>query len=761
MRNLRTTILLLALAAAAPALAQTDVCIPEAFGVPALSGPPNWWDSGLPAPQHWPRPDDPRWRGAFVHLPMPGAAATEHVTFRALRTATDLYLLWHVTVDPVLDSNDQLWVAFSPNTPGEEDILINVVPFNAANTNVPAVAGDPLPPPFGVSVATRIQPAAFAAPPSLPHWIDPGNAANHTRVFRSTANNSWAILMEVPIDPDFDDGIGLANDFSMWFEVQVSHTVPNMVPYAFPAALSFDEVAVSTDDTGFQVTRRNVVPPNPACLLGVSLAVADVGTVAPAAVPCDPTDTLSSNIELKNAAGTAPGSNVLCARPLNQTGGTIGNGTLDATFRTANWGTQPDWNSVPDPLNTLWKTVNTTAVTGAQITNGNKGALSFTWNLVANGNVNDVNNVCTFDPQPTGLGCGAVPAANRRMRHQCMLVELSGVPGLSFSTSSVYRNMDFVGASTFKREAEVSVVGLAPPPTPEPQREVFLYVQTHNMPARVAGGGQGDEPGQEPPPPPPPPPDDAPGVAGAARPPLGEIPPLEQSEYGALRDANPTYEVHAFHDTGRTTTVRGTTYRILEPQTSFGYFVEHHGELEGWRHELIGAQQIAPDYYRIPVPEQGTARVTTVIEAIEPRRWSLSLHAGRNDPRGDIGKVCSGDLSWGVDLEYRFNSTWAAELFYGHEDFDCGGSDDEVEHLSLNGKAYFLSGPWRPFAGAGVGNYDFSPGPSETGFNLFAGLQANPLPRLGLEATARYHFVDASGVDADFLTYHLGLRIRF
>ncbi len=143
------------------------------------------------------------------------------------------------------------------------------------------------------------------------------------------------------------------------------------------------------------------------------------------------------------------------------------------------------------------------------------------------------------------------------------------------------------------------------------------------------------------------------------------------------------------------------------------------------------------------------------------RRWSLSLHAGVNDPRGDLGRACDGDTSWGVDLEYRFNATWAAELFYGHEDFDCQGADGEIDHLSLNGKAYFLAGPWRPFVGAGVGNYDFSPGPSETGFNLFAGLQANPLPRLGVEGTARYHFVDVSGVEADFLTYHLGLRIRF
>lgn len=737
-----------------PAAAGTDVCIPNAGGVPALSGPPNWWDAAPGPPQFWPRPDDPRWRGAFVHLPMPGSATTEHVTFRALRTATSLYLIWYVTVDPFLDDNDQLWVAFSPG-PGHDDMLINVVPFNSSNTDVPAVANAALPAPFAVTVATRTPPGAFAAPPSTPDWLEP--ATTHTRVYRRTADNSWAVFMEVPIAAAFDDGLPLGASFSMWFEVQVTHTVSTMVPYDFPSAVSFDDVATSMDDTGWQATQRTLAPSNPTCIQGVSLAVSDVGTV-PAGASCgNPSDALSSDIALTNGAGS-PGTNVLCARPLNQSGATISAGDIDATFRIANWGTQPDWNQVPNPLNTLWKTVNPTPATGGAITNTARGSLSFTWNLTANDGT--VNDACTFDPQPPGLGCAAVPAADRRKRHQCMLVELSGAPPLTFSTSSVYRNMNFVNASTFRREAEVSVVGLAPQPTPQPQREVFLYVQTDNMPARIGGGA---------PPPPQPAPggpsgtDEGPGffTSDVNHPPR-QVEPLEKSAYEKLRETEPTYQVHAFHDTGRTTTVHGRVYRILEPQTSFGYFVDHKGALSGWRHELLGAQQIAPNYYRIPVPENGTATVTTVIEAIEPNRWSLSLHAGVNDPHGDVGDACDGDLSWGADLEYRFNSTWAAELFYGHDEFDCHGETGKIDHLSLNGKAYLLSGFWRPFVGAGAGRYDFSPGgPHETGYNLFAGLQANPRLRLGAEATVRYHFVDVSGVSADFLTYHLGLRFRF
>ena len=158
---------------------------------------------------------------------------------------------------------------------------------------------------------------------------------------------------------------------------------------------------------------------------------------------------------------------------------------------------------------------------------------------------------------------------------------------------------------------------------------------------------------------------------------------------------------------------------------------------------------------------EGEARPPAAGTAVR-HPWSLSVHLGQNDPRGDLWDGCEGDLSWGLDLEYRFDARWAAELFYGHEDFDCPSRDEgEVRHLSLNGKAYLLTGFWRPFVGLGIGGYDLSPGPTETGGNLFVGLQANPLPNLGVEATARYHLVQANGTDADFLTYRLGLRFRF
>lgn len=728
------------------AAAQT-VCVPQAFGVPALSGGPNWWDAAAGEPQFWPRPDDPRWRGAFQRIPMPASASSDHLTFRALRTNTDLFLQWRITVDPLLDQQERLWVAFSPG-PGKEDVYVEIQPFNSAGSDVDAQ------PPAAVAVATRTAGNPFGAA-GVPAWL--ATATTQTRVWRSVAENSWTVNMRVPLTAVAGAGLDLDPSFSFWFEVRVSHPMATTVYYQYPNGLGHLAVEAATTTAGWQLARRDVAPGTMGCIKGVSLTVADVGTVPAGGSCADILGTvLSSQIKLLDA-GSNPATNTFCARPLNETGNNINGSDVDAIFRIANWGTQPDWNDVPNPLNTLWTTINPTPATGGGVIgNLSNIPMSANWALTP-------ADVCSFSPQPAGFNCGAFPAPTRRT-HQCMLVELGGAAGVTFSTSSVYRNMDFVIASRFEREAEVSVVGLAARPAPEPQRDVYLYVQTHNMPPRVQppGGDPDDD-------------DDPTGgrdgrlfaaAAGATVPgTTGPVPPLPKTPYEELRETEPTYQVHAFHDTGRTETFNGQTVKILAPQTSFGYFVNHEGPLEGWRHELQGAQEIADDYYVIPVPENGTATVTTVIEAIEGagrRRWSFSLHAGVNEARGNAGNFLDGDTSYGVDLQYHFLPALALELYYGVEDFSGAPFLEEIEHLSLNLKGYFGGGAVRPFLLGGVGRYDFTPGgDSESGYGAGAGLQFNLTPALALEAEGRYHWVDLGPNRFEFITGHGVLRISF
>ena len=221
--------------------------------------------------------------------------------------------------------------------------------------------------------------------------------------------------------------------------------------------------------------------------------------------------------------------------------------------------------------------------------------------------------------------------------HQCILVELSSVfpGGETFIRSSVYRNMDFVNASRFTREAEVSVRGLAPL-NPQP-REVYLYVDARNMPLVVPRDGEKDRPrpdmveaareAEHP---------DAPHLAKsvAALRQLSSQRRLNKLDPDYLRHYLPMYRVHGYHDTGRSTKLLdGGARTILRPQSSFGYFVNHEGKLYGWRHSLEGAQQVGPDFYRLGVPNNGAVRIRTTIVADESGgcgRWlQMALDALR------------------------------------------------------------------------------------------------------------------------------------
>jgi hypothetical protein len=83
-------------------------------------------------------------------------------------------------------------------------------------------------------------------------------------------------------------------------------------------------------------------------------------------------------------------------------------------------------------------------------------------------------------------------------------------------------------------------------------------------------------------------------------------------------EQQPMIRYHAYHDTGLDITRDGRTLRVVRPGTAFGYFVDHEGDLDGWRDEVQGATPITDRFFRLDVPEEGTAVITTVVEAVEP-----------------------------------------------------------------------------------------------------------------------------------------------
>jgi hypothetical protein len=201
--------------------------------------------------------------------------------------------------------------------------------------------------------------------------------------------------------------------------------------------------------------------------------------------------------------------------------------------------------------------------------------------------------------------------------------------------------MDFVKASVFLRPAVVSLEGL----TPGPDRDVYLFVKTNNLPKDVNSPDPADpmrdvrksqaiidqpgpNDGQ-------PTPNDPTGANDVRRdgdkPPVDKpssslptspVPPLG-ADFDMLNQLYPTYTVHAYRDTGTTTVRRGQTFKVFTPQTSFGYYIHHDGDLEGWKHQLDGAQLVEPNLYLVSVPQGSAKEITTRIEAVEgpPFSW--------------------------------------------------------------------------------------------------------------------------------------------
>lgn len=539
------------------------VCFPQAVGVPFAPGPPVWWnttDGGVPALNQ--RLDDPRWNGCTrIGFDGPWAsAAGEEAGFRALHAVengqTGLYLSWTIKADNTQDdAQDRVTVGF--RTPGGNAYLFRMEAF-------PDQGG---PNPFRPLAVTAMFQVGVPGAQPAPAWV-----GARGRVIASA--NIWAIQLHVPVrsaGPDVDaNGIRLDAAFKFWFEIRVmlGGAGPYTVGYPGPnlggTPASWDDATIGGGGCG-QV---------------VSIDSSRIRT----------NNTPSNRIRFGSGQ-----TNELIAEPLNNTGNVVGAGAIAARYYIANWGSIPnDRNNATN----LWAEIpGGPATNPSPINNGASGPITLPW-IVQNPFLADF-------------------VAGTRWLHQCMLVELSG-GGLAFSPSSAFRNMEFVTASEFEREAQISVRGLPDPGTP--QRDVYLLVRTANMPARV-----------EPRPKPEPRQVERRREDGED----GEFDPhaTDLSGFDLIARDEPTYLVHVFHDTGQVDAETGRP--VLAAQTPFGYFVSHDGPLHGWTHELSGATltQVGPDLYRLRVPTNGEAVVSTRIEAVERRlrwwerllRWLLAL----------------------------------------------------------------------------------------------------------------------------------------
>jgi hypothetical protein len=550
-------------------------CVPAAGGVPGLPGPPNWLTPNL----HQDDLADPHWRGAAAQgFPLLGGV-TEQFSFRALfepdgASAWKLYLSFHVKVDPHL-SNTQDKLYFGLRAPGAGGaIVVEVTPYGSSAANITNKA------PFDFNVFQR-------SGTSWTSITDPTWLGASTRVWLKIGSApSWAVQTVIPIKSagaiTDDAGPNLTDTFGLWYYAQV-WTGAAVVPYEWkpgspastPGSILTGAYPNPAEWDTFQLSSAGCTTG------GIALRYLDVGT----------TNTPNSEILWKTGQ-----TNTFFARPRNYGTSTVAVGQMTARFRIANWGSIADpaapWVDVPGGAAVASDAAISPIAAGSDPPGTNP--IHFNWALNA-------TDVATFI---TGKDL-----------HKCMLVELTG-PGLTFLNNSIYRNMDFEKASVLRRPAEISVVGLAPI-SPAP-RDVYLYVETQNMPETIEQPKPSErKPDQQ-----------VPGEGGPAVVAFNESVgtsdgPVIQPTFEEQTASLPTYRVHVYHDLGETVTVGGATRPVLRPQSSFGYFLSHSGALAGWKHSLKAPaeaqlQQISPNFYKIVVPNNGAVTVTTAIQAVEP-----------------------------------------------------------------------------------------------------------------------------------------------
>jgi hypothetical protein len=609
----------------ARASAVTYLCPPAPEGVYGLPGGPQFAN---PIPDTFGSElDDPRWNGSWRE-DFAATTSTEAAA-RILNDGTYLYFSLQAIADPdgAQIASDAVYLGFSQD--GTTGILVKVV-MDAA-------------PPSGgwvndatsVSTATwwkttnggttpwpKKGPQSWATPTTIHLWTGAG-----------TANGSaWGFNARLSL-ADIGSALGLSGaltgPFYMWYQIDIE-TASTIVNYSWPAGTTLGLNSTTAPCTSASVcavlpvsTFGNVNPTSVAnCPTGISIDPMSIGTTVPPVSGGIPGTTVYSGTTHPTNTFVAELTNTDALNPLTTN-------AVQGRFRISDWGSQIGMGGT-------WKDVATVGTPPGVAVNGVNSASAV-----------EVALTCSnLTPTSTSINCYQLPTG--APPDQCLLVELSqnNGSGMRFVHDSARRNMDFVRASTFERSAEISLKGLAPLAGSPGTRDVYIYVRTLHLPAVTDGNHQ-------PPVPPPVPPvekggdgknREAAATAGAAGAVNQGPPRYRMSTYERIASVTPTYEVHVYHDTGRTETVGGQTRHVLEPQAPFGYFVEHAGDLSGWKHALVGEgfvlDEISPNFYHAKIPDNGSVRVHTTISSCQKHLFGLINMCG-NSMAGCGGCQCS------------------------------------------------------------------------------------------------------------------------
>lgn len=440
-----------------------SINIPPAGGVPGISGPPDWF-SGPPTGNF--RLDDVRWRGA-THRTF-GGGASQSASFRAVHSTVGaqkhIYLSFRAAfVQALNDQYDVVYLGLQKHG-GAKAMVIRLQVHGPVLTH----AGPPPDnnPPTNIStvqISTRSAPATnWTIEAMTPTWITSNVRAwlQSATDVPSDPNNRWAIQLRIPVTAGMADitdnsGPNLGADFDMWYVVHASTSIGNPVILA--------DYRASGATTELDLVTGNY--PLPGAWDEFLLAS---GPGANGGVRLDWGDVVVQNIHGEGWKIANGQNNSFVCRPRNYTNTSIPAGNINATFRIANWGSTASgnpnfatgqWDYVPGN-DALTPVISNAAIPSLPAGNNPPATTPIKLDVVMN------------------LGAG-------KSLHQCILTTLSGT-NLNLLNDSIYANMNFDQASLLEREAEISVVGLAPF-SPRP-RDVYLAVEKVNMVRNLPAG---------------------------------------------------------------------------------------------------------------------------------------------------------------------------------------------------------------------------------------------------------------------------------
>lgn len=636
--------------------------------LPGLGGPPVWFDPG--GGGDW-RPElhDPRWSGTpqRLHQFSDVIGHYEDGAYRMIQSGNYLYVSYQAIADASgLSASDRVYFAFTQGTgPGAGNaawaLRIDGDASSPAAAPPPAGPSDPSPPApvapirirfYETSDATGTNPTWIASGAgSVPPWLD------QVAVWRNSPGVAWGVTFRVDIA-----SLAVSPPFKVFHGLRTDHGAPLGVVQLTSSNIGGATFDPLTDSVGTDTIipkssmswTTEVDPAAPVCTSGITFSTANVGVFSGGSLT-----NVISGCGGTTACPAAGQTNQFRVEAQNVPDPVGQAHTVRARIRIADWGsTYADWKHAP------WKEIPNLPHDVFTLPESTLAA-DPNWQFNWSGGVATIDYTCVA---AAGDYCPKLQNIDTE-DHQCMLVELAADPTNNndpaywFARNALYRNMNYTGLSTAAVPATINIVGMKNATGGARDRDIYLYVQMSNMPDHGQEAIWLDVENMEEarryathPPPVPPQADQrdirrkysaealkrmkkdpafarkAAAVAAARAKqvasrigggPLNRYSVPVMSPEQALSDVWPTYKVRVYYDTGKTTkNDDGEVRRILSPMTPFGFYLTHQGPLYGFTHKLeglAGAQldQVAPNIYKVRVPNEGSVRVQTTITAEE------------------------------------------------------------------------------------------------------------------------------------------------